>query len=160
MMAAPFPISAKAASSAQSFLPTPQAFTPSGSPPSPSKPGSDYRKFAEGSGRRAEAWAALFLRLQFYRIIATRVKTPVGEIDLIARRGDATVFVEVKARSFSHQEEEALLAVNRRRIVRASLFWLTRHPELAATNLRFDVIFLAPFAWPRHIVSAFDAGSR
>jgi putative endonuclease len=115
------------------------------------------RVFAEGAGRRGEFWAALFLRLQLYRIIGTRVKTPVGEIDLIARRGAATVFVEVKSRSFSHQEEEALMAVNRRRIVRASMFWLTRHPELAGTNLRFDVIFLAPFAWPRHIVGAFDA---
>ncbi len=130
-------------------------------PPSPSRPRnrltSNFRRFAEGSGCRGEAWAALFLRLQFYRIIATRVKTPVGEIDLIAQRGGVTVFVEVKSRSFSHQEAEALAAVNRRRIVRAAQLWLTRRPELANGDLRFDVIFLAPFAWPRHIVNAFDA---
>ena len=123
--------------------------------PAKSKP-SQARKFAEGAGRRGEFWAAWFLRLQFYRIIATRVKTPVGEIDLIAQRFGTTVFVEVKARSFSHQEAEALYAVNRRRIVRAAQLWLTRHEALAATPLRFDVIFLAPFAWPRHIVNAFD----
>ena len=126
-------------------------------PPSPSKPKSSFRKFAEGSGRRGEAWAALFLRLKLYRIIGSRVKTPVGEIDLIARRFGVTVFVEVKSRSFSHQEAEALNAVNRRRIVRAAQLWLTRHPALAEGGLRFDVIFLAPFAWPRHIVNAFDA---
>ena len=125
--------------------------------PSPSRPKSNFRRFAEGSGRRGEAWAALFLRLQFYRIIAMRVKTPVGEIDLIAQRGGVTVFVEVKSRSFSHQEAEALAAVNRRRIVRAAQLWLTRRPALANTDMRFDVIFLAPFAWPRHIVNAFDA---
>ena len=49
------------------------------------------------------------------------------------------------------------MAVNRRRIVRAAQFWLTRHPARANDDLRFDVIFLAPFAWPRHIVNAFDA---
>jgi putative endonuclease len=129
-------------------------------PPSPSKPGSNergFRRFAEGAGRRGEFWASLYLRAQLYRIIATRVKTPVGEIDLIARRGDTVAIVEVKSRSFSHQEADALLAVNRKRIVRAAQLWLSRHPELAEASLRFDVIFLAPFAWPRHIVSAFDA---
>ncbi len=125
-------------------------------PPSPAKPGHDQRRFHERAGRRGEAWAALFLRSQLYRVIARRVKTPVGEIDLIAERFGVTVFVEVKARGFSHQEDEALNAVNRRRIVRAAEAWLTRHPERANTPLRFDVIFLAPFAWPRHIVNAFD----
>ena len=102
-------------------------------------------------------FAALYRFLRGYGVVARRVKTPVGEIDLIARRGGVTVFVEVKGRSFSAQEAEALFAVNRRRIVRAAQFWLTRHPELAASDLRFDVIFLAPFALPRHIVNAFDA---
>ena len=129
-------------------------------PPSPAKRRSssgEFKRFAEGAGRRGEAWAALYLRLKGFRIVAQRVKTPAGEIDLIARRGDLTVFVEVKARSFSHQEAEALGAVNRRRIIRAAQLWLTRHPDANAGGLRFDVIFLAPFAWPRHIVGAFDA---
>jgi putative endonuclease len=126
-------------------------------PPSPAKPRSEFRKVAEGSGRRGEMWAALFLQLKLYRIVARRVKTPVGEIDLIARRGDVTVFIEVKARSFSHQEAEALHAVNRKRVVRAAQLWLSRNPAAASSGTRFDVIFLAPFAWPRHIVNAFDA---
>lgn len=126
-------------------------------PRSPSKPASKARKFAEGSGRRGEAWAALFLNLKAYRIVARRVKTPVGEIDLVAERAGVTVFVEVKARSFSAGEAEALEAVNQRRIVRAAQYWLTRNPARASQPLRFDVIFLAPFAWPRHIVNAFDA---
>ena len=126
-------------------------------PRSPAKPSNSSRAFYERAGRRGEAWAALFLQLKLYRVIARRVKTPVGEIDLIARRGNATVIVEVKSRSFSHQEAEAHAAVSRRRIVRAASLWLTRHPKYAATDIRFDVIFLAPFAWPRHIVNAFDA---
>ena len=127
----------------------------------PAKPrtsgASGARRFHDRAGRRGEAWAALFLQLKRYRILARRAKTPVGEIDLIAQRGDLVVFVEVKARGFSHQEAEALAAVNRRRIVRAAQLWLSRHPDLAIRSLRFDVIFLAPFAWPRHIQAAFDA---
>jgi len=124
-------------------------------PPSPSKPKNSARIFAEGAGRRGEMWAELFLRAQFYRVLARRVKTPVGEIDLIVRRGNLTVFVEVKARAFSHLEADALMAVNHRRITRAAQFWLMRRPELAAGDLRCDVIFLAPFAWPRHLKGAF-----
>ena len=126
-------------------------------PPSPSKPKSDFKKFAEGAGRRGEALAALFLQLQGYRVLDRRVKTPVGEVDLIVRRGRITVFVEVKSRSFSHQETEALYAVNRKRIVRAAQYWLIRNPARVEDEFRFDAIFLAPFAWPRHIVAAFDA---
>jgi putative endonuclease len=125
-------------------------------PPSPSKPRNSARIFAEGAGRRGEMWAELFLFMKGYRTIARRVKTPVGEIDLIVRRGGMTVFVEVKARSFSHQEADALMAVNKQRIVRAAQMWLMRRPELANGDLRFDVIFLAPFVWPRHIVNAFQ----
>ena len=114
------------------------------------------RQKAERGGRRAERLAAWWLRLKGWRILDRRVRTPVGEVDLIVRRGKVTVFVEVKQRSFSRQEGDALAAVNRRRILRAAQYWLIRHPDLANEGLRFDVIFLAPFAWPRHLKNAFD----
>ena len=126
-------------------------------PPSPAKPKSEVKKFADGAGRRGEALAALFLQVQGYRVLDRRVKTPVGEVDLIVRRGRITVFVEVKSRSFSHQEADALYAVNRKRIVRAAQYWLIRNPARTHDEFRIDVIFLAPFAWPRHRKAAFDA---
>jgi len=126
-------------------------------PPSPSKPKSNARIAAHSAGQRAEMLAALLLRLKLYRIVARRFKTPVGEIDLIAQRFGVTVFVEVKARQRSDAEGEALLAVNRSRIVRAAQYWLARHSGLAETPFRFDVIFLAPRRWPRHVINAFDA---
>jgi putative endonuclease len=107
-------------------------------------------------GHRGEFWAALYLRCKLYRIVARRVKTPVGEIDIVAARGGVTVFVEVKARAFSHLEMQALEAVNIRRILRAGEHYVARNARLAETDLRYDVIFLAPFAWPRHIINAFD----
>lgn len=125
--------------------------------PSKPKPSNSARLRAYREGHRGEAFAAWFLRLKLYRIRARRVKTPVGEIDLVAERFGTTVFVEVKARAFSSGEAEALAAVNRRRIVRAAQYYIVRHPRLAETPMRFDVIFLAPFAWPRHVRNAFDA---
>jgi putative endonuclease len=126
-------------------------------PLSPSKPKNSTRIAAEGFGHRGEALAAWFLRLKLYRIVARRVKTPVGEIDLVARRFGVTVFVEVKTRGRAETEAEALIAVNQHRIVHAAEHYLARHQHLAATPLRFDVIFLARGKWPRHIVNAFDA---
>ena len=125
-------------------------------PPSPSKPKSKARVEAYLGGHRGEALAAWFLRLKLYRIVATRYKTPMGEIDLVAERWGTTVFVEVKARSRA-SEEEMMLAVNQSRIVRAAQYWLARHPGKAETDFRFDVIFLARGRWPRHVVNAFDA---
>jgi putative endonuclease len=129
-------------------------------PPSPSKPKNkkidSYRQQSEIYGRRSETLAAWYLRLKGYRILKTRYKTPVGEIDLIARRFSTTVFVEVKSRNRSELEREALLAVNAPRIVRAAQYYLTRNPKLVHTLMRFDVIFLAPKSLPRHVKNAFQ----
>jgi putative endonuclease len=126
-------------------------------PPSPSKPRNKVRQGAELYGRKGETLAAWFLRLQGYRILESRYKTPVGEIDLIARRWGTTVFVEVKSRSGRQHERDALLAVKTSRIVRAAEYYIGRHPALVASSLRFDVIFLAPRMWPRHVRNAFQA---
>jgi putative endonuclease len=126
-------------------------------PPSRGKPRTSARLGAELFGRRAETLAAWYLRLKGYRIVATRVKTPVGEIDLVARRFGLTAFIEVKARQSRAEEATALAAVNTSRISRAAQYYVARHPGLAETPLRFDVIFLAPMAWPRHVKGAFDA---
>lgn len=118
---------------------------------------SERRLAAELFGRRGETLAAWYLRLKGYHIIATRVKTPVGEIDLVARRFGLTAFIEVKARQAKSEEAVALAAVNTSRISRAAQYYVARHPALAETPLRFDVIFLAPRTWPRHVKGAFDA---
>ena len=91
--------------------------------------------------------AALYLRAKLYRIVARRVKTPVGEIDLIARRFGTTVFIEVKTRGRAETGGEALVAVNQRRIVRAAEYYVARRPHLAATPLRFDVMLMGRKTW-------------
>ena len=128
-------------------------------PPSPSKPRNSARIAAYLGGPRGEALAAWFLRFKLYRIIGRRYKTPVGEIDLIASRFGTVVFVEVKARSKAASEAETLEAIKTSRIVRAAQYWLARHPAKTETSFRFDVIFLAPRQWPRHVINAFDASA-
>ena len=115
------------------------------------------RRQAERRGRRAETLAAWVLRLKGYRILARRYRTPVGEIDLIARRGRVVAFVEVKQRPSLAEAAEAVTLAGRRRTARAASAWLSAHPAAAALDLRFDVIICMSRRLPRHIRHAFDA---
>ncbi|MGH6820383.1 MAG: YraN family protein, partial [Methylocella sp.] len=56
------------------------------------------RQHAERRGRLAEIAALWCLRFKGYRLLARRYKSPMGEIDLIMRRGQVTAFIEVKRR--------------------------------------------------------------
>lgn len=124
------------------------------------KNNSNSRVRAEKVGRRAERLAAWWLRLQGFRILAHRLRTPVGEIDLVALRGATLVFCEVKHRAQTERLETALLAVNRRRIGRAAEHFLSRQPNLTNKAVRFDVIFLAPGSWPFHLKGAFEPSTH
>ena len=108
-------------------------------------------------GISAESRAAFFLITKAYRIVARRFKTPFGEIDIVARRRNDLVFVEVKARDTLDEAVEAVTERGKRRIVGAAEFWLARHPQDAQCAIRFDVIVMLPGKLPRHIVNAFDA---
>ncbi len=126
-------------------------------PRSPSKPPAERRLLAEKQGHRGELLAALLLQAKFYRLRERRFKTPVGEIDLVAEKSGAIIFIEVKTRGRNADEAMALGAVNRSRITRAAQYWLARHPGESGKDIRFDVIFLAQGRWPRHLINAFPA---
>jgi len=108
-------------------------------------------------GLSAESRAAMLLIAKGYRIVARRWKTPVGEIDIVARRRRDLVFVEVKARGDLDAAAEAVTERGRRRIIAAAEFWLASHPGDAESFIRFDVILVAPGKMPRHLANAFDA---
>lgn len=115
----------------------------------------DRRKTGdEARGRRAEVLAAWWLRLTGHRVLARRFRSPVGEIDLIARRGRALAFVEVKLRGGTDAALEAVTPYQRRRIARAADAYLQRHPWLREFDLRFDVLALAPWRRPVHLRAA------
>jgi len=110
-------------------------------------------------GRAAE-WLCLWsLRCRGYRILARRYRVPVGEIDLIARRGRVVAAIEVKARPDYEAASAAVLARQRRRIARAFEHFLALHPELARLDARFDVMMVVPRRWPRHLRDAWRRGA-
>ena len=108
-------------------------------------------------GLSAESRAAMFLIAKGYRIVARRWKTPFGEIDIVARRRRALVFVEVKARDRADEAAEAVTERTKRRIVAAAELWLAHHPDDNERDIRFDVMLVAPGRLPQHIANAFDA---
>jgi putative endonuclease len=125
-------------------------------PPSRSRPAPDPRRRAERAGRSAETQARWLLRLKRYSILATRYKTPVGEI--VAKKGRRIVFLEVKQRSGNAAaRDQALASVNIARIVRCAEWFQSAHPAYQGYDFRFDVITLAPGRWPHHLVNAFTA---
>ena len=112
------------------------------------------RRRAETWGRAAESLAAWRLRLKGYRIVARRFRTHLGEIDLIACRGRVLAMVEVKARDEEEAALAALPARQRQRIERAALTFLQQQPRFSDFALRFDLILVVPWRWPRHIIDA------
>lgn len=114
------------------------------------------RHAAAAFGRRAEWTALLLLIAKGYRPLARNYVVSGGEIDLVMRRGDTIVFVEVKARPAVETAATMLSPQKRRRIECAARVWLARHPRAAALTLRGDGVFVAPRRWPRHIENAFE----
>lgn len=113
------------------------------------------RRVAERHGRIGETAAAWWLRLKGWRILDRRVRTPVGEVDLVARRGSLVAFVEVKTRALSADLD---LAIDHRRLARvaAAAEMLAHRYAAAGDDIRIDVILIArarPFAL-RHIENA------
>jgi putative endonuclease len=126
-------------------------------PPKPRSAPRPERIKAFHLGLSAESRAAMFLIAKAYRIVARRWRTPFGEIDIVARRRRALVFIEVKARASFDAAAEAVTERTRRRIVAAAELWLAQHPDDANAEIRFDVILVAPGKIPRHLANAFDA---
>jgi len=107
---------------------------------------------ARRSGRRAEVIAALWLLAKGYRILGFRLRTPQGEIDLLAARGDVLAVVEVKIRATLDAALEAVTPDQRRRLRRAGAQLAARRRR--PLRVRLDLIALAPGRRPRHIPDA------
>lgn len=114
----------------------------------------DKRRRRVRFGRFAETLCAWHLRLRGYRILARRFRTPLGEIDIVARRGGLVAFIEVKARRDLVQASESLSARQRHRITRAAAMYMQKQPPLQELDQRFDVMLVAPWSAPRHVIDA------
>jgi putative endonuclease len=125
--------------------------------PQPRPEAARHRVAAFRLGLSAESRAAMLLMAKGYRIAARRFKTPFGEIDIVARRRNALVFVEVKARDGADEAAAAVTERSKRRILGAAELWLAHHPADAQRFIRFDVILVTPGKIPQHLANAFDA---
>lgn len=129
-------------------------------PPAPFPQKRPRRQETGGRAYRLGLWAERFcllsLRLKGYRLVARRVRTPFGEIDLIVTRGEALVLVEVKARDSLTAAAEALGPAQRQRLVRAAGFIMARYPAYQNKTLRFDFMLVARWRWPVHLPNAWD----
>jgi putative endonuclease len=106
-------------------------------------------------GHRGEWLAALALMLKGYRIVARRYRTKLGEIDLIARRGDLVLIVEVKVRATLIEAMDAIARQSERRIEAATDLWLSRQPDHGRLSIRFDMVAVLPRRWPVHVENVF-----
>ena len=113
----------------------------------------DSRRAAEASGRRGERLAGWWLRLKGWRILDRRVRTPAGEVDLVARKGTLVAFVEVKSRATAAELDWAIDQRRLSRVAAAAEYLMPRYAE-PGDDIRVDVILLAPGSRPRHIENA------
>ena len=137
---------------------------PDGNPPRPRplttrapRPSQPERQVAFRLGISAESRAAALLIAKGFRILARRFRSPVGEIDIVARKRHLLVFVEVKARERLDDAAWSVTERQRARIIAAAEAWLADHPDPSIQDIRFDAMLVAPGRVPQHIPAAFDA---
>ena len=113
------------------------------------------RQLAERRGRRAETIAAWYLRAKGWRILACRDRTPVGEVDIIARRFRTTAFVEVKTRGTRADLANAVDRHRLKRVAAAASALAARH-AFPGGDVRIDVVLVAPGRFPLHLTNVWD----
>lgn len=113
------------------------------------------------TARLGELVATAWLRLKGYRIVARNWRCKLGELDVVCRRGQMIVFVEVRTRSSrsAGSPEASVDGRKQAQVARvARAFLARRHAD--AEEVRFDVVAVGA-GWPpvRHLVGAFTAVS-
>lgn len=109
-------------------------------------------------GKLAENTAALFFRLHGFSMVErnyiTGRGTGAGEIDLIVRRGNLLVFVEVKKRRSLDGAAYAIKPVQQQRIWKAAEIFMENHPEYQNNDIRFDAFLFVSWRNFKHIPDA------
>ena len=116
------------------------------------------RRQAEARGRWAEWLAMGWLLCKGYHLLDHRARTAAGEIDLVARRGEYLVFIEVKARSSVQAALDSIGSRQQGRITRAASIWRARRPDLQSLHLRYDLVLVVPGRLPQHRRAAWVPG--
>ncbi len=102
------------------------------------------RQAAFARGLEAETAAARHLRALGYEIAEQRYKTKSGEVDIVARKDDVILFVEVKARNTLSDALDSVSLASQRRIEAAGRDWIAAQPDAHMLSWRNDVIAIVP----------------
>jgi putative endonuclease len=106
-------------------------------------------------GLDAEDRACAALLLDGFAILGRRLRTPLGEIDIVAATGAMLVFVEVKRRARLAGAAEALGTRQQARLLAAAECLLARHPDWGRDSIRFDVMLVDAAGQVRRVADAF-----
>jgi len=116
-------------------------------------------------GQEGESAAEQYLRHKGYRVLARNLRSPLGELDLVAEDGQVLVFVEVKARR-TDAFGGAIHAVHQRKqekLIQLASLYLARH-HIKDRLCRFDVVLLQGVgtgpAQIEHIQNAFEVSGE
>lgn len=89
--------------------------------------------------------------LKGFRILDSRYKTFCGEIDIVAKKGNLIVFVEVKTRKDIEKCYNAIRLKQIRRIQNASNIFLKKNKQFSEYDIRYDVILISSWKFPIHL---------
>lgn len=109
-------------------------------------------------GVKYEEQAAAFLKEAGFEILDRNWSSPMGELDIVARKDGVVIFVEVRARSNPGYgtPADSVTPSKRAKLVKTAMAYVkARCP--GAESYRFDVIGIVPGSPPEHIEDAFSA---
>ena len=106
-------------------------------------------------GIDAETAACRALEREGWTILARRLRTGAGEIDVVAAKPDLLAIVEVKARPSLADAAMSLGSRQRLRLLAAAEILLAEHPEWLRASVRFDLIVVDAVGTVRRIADAF-----
>ena len=110
---------------------------------------------AQQLGMRAEDACGAALEADGWTILARRLRTPAGELDLVAEREGMLAFIEVKSRRTLAGAASALDARQRARLLAAADAALAANPHWTHEAVRFDVMLVNRGGQVRRIADAF-----
>jgi putative endonuclease len=113
---------------------------------------------AHRRGIDAETAACAALVQDGWTILARRLRTAAGELDVLAERRGLLAIVEVKARARLADAALALTPRQQRRLIEAADIVLAEHPDWGGNGVRFDLMLVDRAGRVRRIADAFRPG--
>lgn len=118
------------------------------------------KQAAHALGLAAEERCAAYLREKGYEVLALRLRTKAGEIDIVARHGDTLAIIEVKARASVDESLYSVTPAKQARLAGAAEALLADTSKIGGLslndtpNIRFDVMAFPPGGAPFHLEDA------